>query len=123
MTEERFDRIDARLDGIDARLDSVDTRLDGVDARLDGIDARLGGIDATLASHTTRFDALEQRVGVLHEDVIARLAGASERKAVTADQFAAGIAEIKEELGRRLDPLEATVRAHSQDIAELKRRR
>jgi len=109
MSEERFDRIDQRFADVDARFDGVDRRFDGIDARLDGID---------------------QRIGVLHEDLIGRIAAVSERKAVTEDQFAAGIADLKDSIGRRLDPLELAVRTHTEelkqhaaDIAELKRAR
>lgn len=102
MSEERFDRIEKTLSRHNARFDVIDARFDAVDAR---------------------FDALDQRIGVLHEDLIRRIAGVSERDAVSRKEFREAIANLTEKFGRRIDPLEASVRAHSAEIATLKRRR
>jgi hypothetical protein len=56
---------------------------------------------------------------VLHEDVIARIAAIPEYAGPTKAEFA----ELKEMIGRRLDPLEVTVRHHTVEIERLKRTR
>lgn len=93
------------------------------DKRFDHIDQELGGLTARFDAIDQRFDGLDHRIGVLHEDLIGRIAGSSERKAVTEDQFFTAMAKLNETIDRRLDPLELVVREHSRDIAELKRTR
>jgi hypothetical protein len=60
---------------------------------------------------------------VLHEDVIARIAAIPEYTGPTRAEMDQGFADIRELIGRRLDPLEATVRQHSIEIERLKRGR
>jgi chromosome segregation ATPase len=130
----RFDGIDARLDGIDARLDGIDVRLDGIDTRLDGIDTRLERVDTRLERVETGqndmrvemqagFAELRNHMGVLHEAVIARFKAMPEQDVPTRGEMNHALAVLREETGRRLDPLEAVVREHSNEIKGLKRRR
>jgi hypothetical protein len=98
MSEERFDRIERQLD----RLESGQSELKA-DVR------RVGG----------RVEELDRHVHVLHEDVIARIAAVPEYTGPTRAEFA----ELRELIGRRIDPLEATVRHHSVEIERLKQSR
>lgn len=105
------------------QLDRIEKTLTSHGERLTRHDARFDAIDQTLARHDVRFDGLDQRIGVMHEDLIRRIAGASERDAVSRQELKDAVAALTEQFGRRLDPLEAAVREHSRDIAELKRTR
>jgi hypothetical protein len=100
-----------------------ETRFDQIEATLKRHDERFDAIDARFASVDQRFDAIDQRIGVLHEDLIRRIAGVSERDAVSRREFKTTIANLLETFSRRVDPLETVVRQHSTDIAGLKRRR
>ena len=97
--------MDRQFDAIDKRFDGIDQRFDGIDGRLDGVDHRLGDLD--------------RHMHVLHEDVIARIAAIPEYSGPTKAEFA----ELKEMIGRRLDPLEVTVRHHTVEIERLKKTR
>jgi tetrahydromethanopterin S-methyltransferase subunit G len=57
-TRQRFDAIDQRFDAVDQRFDSVDQRFDAINQRLDDTN---------------------RRIGVLHEDVITRIATLGEQ--------------------------------------------
>jgi hypothetical protein len=102
MSEERFDRIDQTFTRIDQRFERVDQRL-----------------DALRADMNTGFAELRRHMGVLHEEVLDRIAGTREYTGPTREEFT----ELKEMIGRRIDPLEATGRQHSVEIERLKRKR
>ena len=112
MSEERFDRIEHGLSDFRARFDGVDARFAEVDARFDRVETRLDRLDG-------RMDDLGRHMRVLHESVMDRFAAQKEYSGPTRAEFA----ELKEMLGRRLEPLEMVVRAHSADIDKLKRAR
>ena len=59
------------------------------------------------------FEAVKERIGVLHEDLLNKIAASTERDAVSRQEFKEAMAGIAEKFGRRLDPLEATARTHS----------
>jgi len=151
MSEERFDRIDQRFEHFDERFDRIDEwrkradqhfeqiddwqkradqRFDGIDTRLDRVDARLDRIetwqtraDDRFARIETRLDSVNQRVGVLHEDVVSRIAATGEARLPTKREMDERFDEMRELFARRIDPLEAAVRLHSQEIAALKKKR
>ena len=109
MSEERFDRIEKTLTSHGEHLTRHDARFDEV---------------------TSEIKDLRRHMGVLHEATLDAIAASSERNAVTKPQLDEAVRELKETIGRRLDPLEAAVRTHSAeisvhttDIAELKRTR
>ncbi|MEI6243625.1 MAG: hypothetical protein WCQ64_01145 [Acidobacteriota bacterium] len=106
MSEERFDRIEEKLTGHDARFDRVDLRADSL-----AMEMRRG------------FEAVNHRLGVLHEDLLNKIAASTERNAVSRQEFKEAMADMIEKFGRRVDPLEITVRRHSADFAKLKRAR
>ena len=105
MSEERFDRIEQRLDRLEAGVVRLDGRVDDLSGRVDGLSGRV--------------DDLGRHMRVLHEETIARIAATREYTGPTREEFA----ELKDMIGRRLDPLETVVRQHSIDIERLKRRR
>lgn len=120
MSEERFDRIDRRFDGIDRRFSVVDRRFDAVETRLE----RLEDGQAELTSRMeSQFDAVRRHMGVLHEEALSRIAAIPDNTSRLEAKMAQGFADLKESLGRRLDPLEATVRHHSTEIERLKQPR
>jgi hypothetical protein len=57
---------------------------------------------------------------VLHVDVITRIAAGAQDTAPARAERQRGFADLRELIGRRLDPLEATVRQHSIEIDRLK---
>lgn len=73
------------------------------------VDLRLEGVDG-------RIEDLDQHMHVLHEEVIGRIADTREYTGPTREEFN----ELKEMIGRRLDPLEAAVRHHTVEIERLK---
>lgn len=85
------------------------------DERFDHIDQKLDRLKTDVRSDLT---GLKEHMLVLHEDVIARIAGIQEYKGPKQADFA----ELKEMIGRRIDPLEATVRHHTREIRRLKQR-
>ncbi len=123
MSEERFDRIDRKLSEGDQRFDRVDQRLDGLDRRMDGLDRRMDRLET--GQNDLRNDLnggledLGRQMRVLHEDAIARIAATPEYTGPTKAEFA----ELRDMIGRRLDPLEAAVRDHSVRIGRLERDR
>lgn len=95
MSEKRFDRIEERLHRLDGRIDTLENRVGDLD----------------------------RHMHVLHEDVIERIAAIPEYAGPTRAEMNHGFAELRELIGRRLDPLEATVRQHTAEIGQLKRPR
>ena len=151
MSEERFDRIDQRFEHVDERFDRIDEwqkeaaqhfdRIDDwqkrADQRFERIedwqkraDQRFERIDDWQIQADQRFDRIEtrieyvnQRVGVLHEDVLSRIAATGEARLPTKREMDQRFDELHELIARRIDPLEAAVRDHSQEIAALKKKR
>ena len=113
MSEERFDRIDQKLTALESRFGDVDRRIDGLDRRLE---SGLGDVNR-------RIDDLDHQMHVLHEDVIGRIAAIPDNTARLEARMDRGFADLKETIGRRLDPLEAAVRQHSAEIEQLTRDR
>ena len=119
MSEERFDRIEQRLDRVEAGVVKLDTRLDDLTGDVSRLDSRLDELSGHVSSLDSRIDDLGRHMRVLHEDTIARIAATREYTGPTREEFA----ELKDMIGRRLDPLETVVGQHSIDIERLKRRR
>lgn len=102
---------------MDARFDAIDARLD----RLETGQAELKAGQAELkAGHAQLKAELKHEMRVLHEDAISRIADAMP---VYDGPTRAEFLDLKEMIGRRLDPLETAVRHHSVEIERLKRRR
>jgi archaellum component FlaC len=123
MSEERFDRIEHRLDRLEVGQNELKAQLTAQGRRLDGHDGRFDALDRRVESLETRVTDLARHMHVLHEDVIARIAAIPEYTGPTKAEMNHGFADLREMIGRRLDPLEATVRQHSIDIERLKQDR
>jgi len=82
MSEERFDRIEARLDRLE------------------------GGQEALRAD----VGDLRRHMGVLHEEVLDRIQTLAFDPAPLRREYQAGDAIVREELSRRIEPLESAMR-------------
>ena len=103
MSEERFDRIEQRLDQLEygqIELKEGQTRLQA-------------GQDDVRSALTD----LDRHMHVLHEDVVARIAAIPEYTGPTKAEFA----ELKEMIGRRLDPLDAAIQHHNRGGRHVRR--
>jgi len=107
-------RLEMRLNHVDERLHHIDERFDRVDQRFDQVDRRFEHVDE-------RFDELRRFMLVLHENMKKEFAATSERDAVSRPELHEAIADLKENIERRLDPLELAVR--QQSAAKRKRTR
>jgi len=109
MSDERFDRIDQRFEHVDERFERIDDWQKRADQRFDRIE--------------TRIEYVNQRVGVLHEDVLTRIAATGEARLPTKREMDERFDELRELIERRIDPVDAAIRLHSQEIAALKKKR
>lgn len=116
MADEYLERIEHWQHGADERFDRIESWQHSADERFDRIDRRFEQVDQ-------RFDELTRYMRLLHEDMIDRLKGSSERDVVTRAALDEAIATEHEKIDRRLGPLELVVRQHSKDIDRLKGRR
>lgn len=63
-------RVGARIDGVEQGLTGLGTALTGLGSKIDGVEQRLRGhIEAVEQRVDEKFDHLNVRVSVLHEDV------------------------------------------------------
>ena len=125
--DQRLERVDQRLERVDQRLEQVDRRFEQVDGRFEQVDRRLDGLRADMNSG---FAEVRRYMCVLHEEALERIADTRELSAPTTS---GRLAPSKDDIGRRLDPLEAlvpvvrehdaTLKKHDADIERLKRRR
>ena len=91
MFEERFNGIEQRLDRLDGRIDKLDGRVDTLDGRVDELGRQMRG---------------------LHEDVIETIKAIPDPTPRLEQVLKRETGQLREEIGRRLDPLEAAVRRH-----------
>lgn len=87
-------------------------------------DERLAAIEEKLNTVATRVevDDLDRHMHVLHEDVIDRIA-AIPTDGPTKAEMKKEFEDLREAIGRRLDPLELKVTRHSAEIEQLKNAR
>jgi chromosome segregation ATPase len=116
---ERFDRIDSRLDRLEAGQDDLRSDVKNLQAGQDSLRSDVRELRADHGTLRTDLEDLGRHMRVLHEEVLDRIRAIPEYSGPTRAEFA----ELKEMLGRRLDPLEATVRQHSAEIEHLKQQR
>ena len=78
LLSQRVSALDARVDRLEALLiafrDETRQRFDAIDARFVAIDAPFVAIDERFNAIDQRLDETNRRIGILHEDVIARIA-------------------------------------------------
>jgi chromosome segregation ATPase len=129
----RFDAIDERLDRLEAgqmrlevgqasleaghsglRADVVrlETTVGGLETKVGGLETKVGGLEIAVVRLETKVDTnyeqLSHQMRVLHEDAIDRI------KAIPTDvpsrvEMRQWFMEFREDLSRRLDPLEVAV--------------
>jgi len=95
------------------RLTRIEGDLDDLKAGQTRLGARLEELDSDLRRHML----------VLHEDLVDRIKTIADPSASLRREIAAGDAAVREDLSRRIDPLELTVRDHSADLGRLRNRR
>jgi hypothetical protein len=128
--DERFERIEGRLDTLIAgqaelRADVAVLKADVVVLKADvaGLKADVVGLKADVVGLKADVGDLRRHMGVLHEDVIARIGAIPDPTEPLMRAMRAEFAQLREEMDRRFVPLEATVRQHSIDIELLKQQR
>ena len=126
MSEERFDRLEQKVDALAGELRS-EMAAQGTDLRSEmatqgaelrsemaaqGTDLRseLAAVGIALSKIQQQSETLRQQMLVLHEDTIGRIAALAPDFAPIRREFAAADAQLREEIDRRLTPLEADAR-------------
>jgi hypothetical protein len=79
-------------------------------------------VDRRFDSVEARIEEVHRQMGVLHEETLARIAALPEYDGPTRAEMREGFAELREVIERRLDPLELTVREHSQKLDRIEKR-
>ena len=123
MSEERFDRLDAKFAVLTADVSALTTDVAVLKTDVAGLKTDVAGLKTDVAELRVGQVDLGHQMRLLHEDVIDRIKAIPDSREVIRQEIRNGLAEIREEFNRRLDPLERTVRDHSLDIARLKEAR
>jgi hypothetical protein len=130
MSDERLDRIEATQDRLiagQAKLEAGQAKLEAGQAKLETGQAKLEAGQAQLEAGQEKLGAdvaaLGREMRVLHEDVVDRIRALADPGEILRREIRAGDTRVYESLDQRVQPLELTVREHSQDIARLKKRR
>jgi peptidoglycan hydrolase CwlO-like protein len=113
-----------RLEEGQGRLEERQGQLEERQGRLEGRQERLEATVAELRADTNRgFEDLGRQMRVLHESTIDHIKIVAERTEALRAEMETREVRILEAVDQRIRPLELTVRAHSADIAQLKKRR
>jgi uncharacterized coiled-coil DUF342 family protein len=78
--------------------------------RLVRIEEQIGELRDDVRGTNDRLEAVNQRIGVLHEEVLDRIAALGPDFAPVRREFKAADAEILESINRRLEPLETAAK-------------
>ena len=113
MSEERFDRLEVKVSAVQA--DVQELKVDVRQLKTD-----VGQIKGIITELRDGQLSLSRQMRVLHEDVIRNIKAIPDPRAAMREEIRSAFAELREELERRIGPLETTVRQHSIDIALLK---
>jgi tetrahydromethanopterin S-methyltransferase subunit G len=97
--EERFDKLEQMIGSLTARFDSVDQRFDEVDRQFKDV-------GNTLVE-------MNQRIGVLHEDVKSDIRFGLEARQALQEVMEAGFANQERSFGEALAPIADAVRANN----------
>ena len=103
MSEERFIAIEGRLDTLEVKVDRLEVKVDRLEVKVDALDRRFDDVDR-------RFDDLDRRMHVLHEDTIANIRALAPDPEEFTRKFTAADDKLRQDIARRLDPLEAFAR-------------
>ena len=114
VTELRGDVTELRGDVTQLHGDVSELRGDVTQLRGDVTELRgdVTGLKTGHAELRRDFVALREHMGVLHEDVIANIKAIPDQTAQLQRMLRESVGELREEIGRRLDPLEEALRRH-----------
>lgn len=102
MSEERFNHIDQSLTALRSDVDTLKTDVAELKTGVAGLKVDVD----------RRFDDLRGEMLMLHEEVVDRIKAIPDPAERLERAMRAEFALFREEIGRRLDPLEAAVRLH-----------
>ena len=91
--------------------DMSEERFDRIEERLDRLEHGQGAIRAEIGELRDGQDELRRHMGVLHEEVMDRLNVLTFDPEPLQREFRAADDALREEIGRRLDPIEAAFRS------------
>ena len=109
MSEERWDRIESKIDALTTDVGALKTDVGRLNAGFVEMQDNQVSLHVQLAR-------LDQEMHVLHEATLDQFKLLAEGHEGIRQEMARGFAELREEVGRRLDPLEAAVRYHSKRL-------
>ena len=112
MEGEHLERIELRLDRLETGVEELKTDVRELKADVRVLKADVQVLKVDVGQLKTGQDDLRRQMLVLHEEVIATIKAIPDPIPRCERMIKAGIAELREEIGRRLDPLEAIVRRH-----------
>jgi chromosome segregation ATPase len=110
MSEERLERIEKKQDTMLADIDTMKADIADLKTGQAEMRADIAGLKEGQDSLLAGQEDLGRQMRVLHEDAISRIKAIPEYSGPTKQEFERGLADIRETIGRRLDPLEATAR-------------
>ena len=108
MSEERFDRIDERFDRTEVRLDRLEQGQQAMRTKVGELRA---GQESLRAELRAGQEELRRHMGVLHEEVMDRIQALTFDPDPLRREFRAADDAVREDIGRRLDPIEAAFRS------------
>jgi hypothetical protein len=114
MAESSLGEIDAKFEATNRRFDGIDQRLDGINRRLDGVDQRLDTLTSGQEALRLDVQGLGREMRVLHEDTIDKIVALAPDFAPIRREFTEADRVVRDDMDRRLVPLEAAVRSISQ---------
>jgi DNA anti-recombination protein RmuC len=120
MSEERWDRIESKIDTLTTDVGVLKADVGVLKTDVGVLKADVGRLDVGFAelqdnqvSLHVQLARLDQKVHVLHEANLDQFKLLAEGQVSIRQEIARGFSELREEMGRRLDPLKAAVRYHS----------
>jgi len=130
MSDERFDRIEVRLDRLEQGQEAVRSEIGELRAGQEGLrdgyeqlraEMRDGheqlrvemreGQQQLRAELKSDHEELRRHMGVLHEEVMDRIQALTFNPEPLRREFRAADDAVREDIGRRLDPIEAALRS------------
>lgn len=109
MDGTQLDRIEQRLDSLETGQTALQSGQAALQVGQSALEARQAAVESGLARLESRQDEHHRHMRVLHEDLVDRIK-AIQTDGPTRAEMQRGFDELRESVGRRLDPLEAAVR-------------
>ena len=120
MSEERFDRLEVKVSALQTDVQELKVDVRQLKTDVAELKTDVGQIKGIITELRDGQLSLSRQMRVLHEDVIRNIKAIPDPRAAMREEIRSAFAELREELERRIGPLETTVRQHSIDIALLK---